>query len=201
MGLALSILVGPILFALMQTSLDRGVKSGLLVGLGIWMSDVLFITAIFWGMAYIQNVIALPNFEFYGGVIGGAILIAVGIGMLLNNQVDRKLAEKSTKAKTKDGFGLWMKGFLINTVNPFTVFFWVGIVSTRVGDKTLLFENEGLFFIGLMGTVILMDTIKVILAGRVRDSLTDELILRLRKITGIILLIFGVVLIFRVTFL
>lgn len=200
MGLALSILVGPILFALVQTSLDRGVKSGLIVGLGIWMSDMLFITAIFWGFAYIQNVIALPNFEFFGGTIGGVILIAIGIGMLLNNKIDRTFAPKSRKEKAKDGIGLWLKGFLINTVNPFTVFFWMGIVSTRLGGSSLRFADEGLFFIGLLGTVIIMDALKIMLAGRVRDALTDNLILRLRKITGIVLLIFGVVLIFRVTF-
>ncbi len=198
MGLALSILVGPILFALVQTSLDRGISSGLIVGLGIWISDMMFIALIFTGFAYIENVVQLPDFEFYGGVIGGVILLAIGIGMMLSNQVDRQMLPRTMKEKTKDGLSLWLKGFLINTINPFTVFFWMGVVSNGLGYEEFTFEAVGLIFVGLMATIIITDSLKVILAARVRKLLSDPMILRLRKISGLALIIFGIALIIRV---
>ena len=200
MGMALAMMVGPILFALVQTSLDRGILSGLIVGSGIWISDIIFIALIFTGFAYIENVIQLPDFEFYGGVIGGVILFAIGIGMVLSNQVDRAMMPRSRRQKTKDGINLWLKGFLVNTVNPFTVFFWMGIVSSGLGYEEFTFEKVGLFFVGLMGTIIITDALKVVLAGQIRRRLTDATILRLRKISGLVLIIFGIALIIRVNF-
>ncbi len=198
MGLALALMVGPILFALVQTSLDRGIGSGLLVGAGIWISDIIFIALIFTGFAYIENVIRLPDFEFYGGVIGGVILLAIGIGMVLSNQVDRQMVPRSRKEKTKDGLNLWFKGFLINTVNPFTVFFWMGVVSSGLGYEEFTFEAVGSFFIGLMVTIIITDALKVILAGKIRQKLNEKTILRMRKISGLALIAFGVGLMIRV---
>jgi len=200
MGLALAILVGPILFALVQTSLDRGVASGLIVGSGIWISDVIFIFLIFTGFAYIENVMQLPNFEFYGGVIGAVILFAIGIGMILSNRLDRRMIPRNRKQKAKSGINLWLKGFLINTINPFTVFFWMGVVSNGLGYEEFTFEKVGMFFIGLMATIIITDALKVFLAGRVRKFLNDRTILRMRKISGVALVIFGIVLALRVTF-
>lgn len=200
MGLALTIMVGPILFALVQTSLERGVASGLIVGSGIWISDIIFIILIFTGFAYIENVIKLPDFEFYGGLIGGVILLSIGVGMILSNQVDSPVSDQSLKGKAKDKIGLWMKGFLINTVNPFTIFFWVGIVSSGLGYEEFTFEKVGIFFVGLMGTIILTDSLKVILASKVRKLLTDKSILTMRKVSGFALILFGIALIVRVNF-
>ena len=42
-GVVLSFLVGPIVFTLLQASLERGIKIALSVGLGVWISDFLFI--------------------------------------------------------------------------------------------------------------------------------------------------------------
>ena len=198
MGLALTMMVGPILFALVQTSLDRGVTSGLIVGSGIWISDLIYIVLIFTGFAYIENVIQLPDFEFYGGVIGGVILFAIGIGMVLSNEVDDNMAPESKAGRTKQGASLWLKGFLINTVNPFTVFFWVGVVSSGLGYDEFTFEKVGTFFIGLMATIIITDSLKVIMAARVRTLLTEKTILKTRKISGLALVLFGIALIVRV---
>jgi threonine/homoserine/homoserine lactone efflux protein len=199
MGLALAIMVGPILFALVQTSLDRGVYSGLVVGSGIWISDILYIIFIFTGFAYIENVIQLPDFEFFGGIIGGVILLAIGIGMILSNQVDRQLSPQTFKGKARDQASLWFKGFVINTVNPFTVFFWVGVVSSGLGYEEFTFEKVGVFFIALMGTIIITDALKVILAAKVRKLLTDRAILNTRKISGLALIVFGIALMLRVS--
>ncbi|NJN78418.1 MAG: LysE family transporter [Saprospiraceae bacterium] len=118
-GLMLCILIGPIFFALLQAGIEKGVKTGIAVGVGIWLSDFLYILSVYLGLSLIKEVADLPNFQFYVGTIGGIILIAFGIGTLLNN----KPVDRTQKIKKSGYFAHAVKGFLINTFNPFTVFF------------------------------------------------------------------------------
>ena len=46
LGLTLSILTGPILFTIIQTSIEEGFRAGITVASGIWISDLLFIFCI-----------------------------------------------------------------------------------------------------------------------------------------------------------
>jgi threonine/homoserine/homoserine lactone efflux protein len=199
LGLALSLLAGPILFTLIQTSLDQGVRSGLTVASGIWISDILYITTIFLAFSFLDRIAKMPDFEFFFGLIGGVILIAIGIGMIMSTVVEEKIKEVKSTTRAKSALKNWMKGFLINTVNPFTVFFWIGIVSTTLGVSEFTFAQIAPFFLGLMITVMVGDIVKVFLASRIRKVLTKRTILVLRKISGSALILFGVILIARVT--
>ena len=44
LGITLAFLMGPALFVLLQTSLNRGLKAGLFIALGIFLSDVSVLT-------------------------------------------------------------------------------------------------------------------------------------------------------------
>ena len=81
MGLALAILVGPILSSLIQRSLEQGIKAGLLVASGIWISDLLFIGGIILGVTHITKMVESPLFEPILGILGGLVLIGIGVGM------------------------------------------------------------------------------------------------------------------------
>ncbi|MBK6665062.1 MAG: hypothetical protein IPG48_02630 [Saprospiraceae bacterium] len=45
LGLTLAILIGPIFVALTQTGMQYGLKAGIAIGTGVWVSDVLVISA------------------------------------------------------------------------------------------------------------------------------------------------------------
>ena len=45
-GLTLTILLGPIFVALTQTGIEKGITAGILVGSGIWISDIVIITVL-----------------------------------------------------------------------------------------------------------------------------------------------------------
>lgn len=199
LGLVLSLMVGPILFTLIQTSLDRGTLGGLMIALGFWMSDIMFITLIFKGFSYVQNVVQLPNFSFYGGMIGATILIAIGVGMLLNKSINRTVTDANYRPRKRHTLWLWVKGFFMNTFNPFTVFFWIALVSNGLGYEQFTFDHVGTFFIGLMGVLIISDILKVLGASYLRKWLTDTTILKIRKVSGLALILFGIVLIIRVS--
>lgn len=194
-GVVLSILVGPIVFTLLQTSLERGIKMALTLGLGVWISDLLFISTVFFGLSSISEISALPNFKFFLGLVGSVVLIAFGIGTLLNN----KSVDSSQKVK-KNGYSAhFIKGFLINTLNPFTVFFWLAM-STEIITHDANNSQAFVFFAAILSVIIVTDALKIVLAKHVRKYLTPKHIFKFRKVVGIVLILFGIVLIYRVTF-
>ncbi len=196
-GLILSMMAGPLFLALVQTALERGFRAGTMVGLGIWSSDVLFITGVYYGLSYVSSVVSGQLFTLSLGIIGGSLLIAFGIGALL---VRGDISLGSPVAVTGAGnwFSLWLKGFLINTINPFTFFFWIGIAGVVVVDGGLQLQEAVAYFTGIMLTVAGTDTLKVALAKRIRRLMQARHLLWMRRIAGLGLILFGIVLMLRV---
>ncbi len=198
-GLILCILLGPIFFALLQAGIERGLRAGLMVGLGIWVSDFIFIGTTYFGMAYLVKITAWNGFELYLGLIGGLVLMAFGVGAMVTSPPNIKAQmNASTDSKAKSYLKYWMKGFLVNTINPFTFFFWIGLMTTTVVKNGFSPSSALVFFTGLMGTVILTDSLKVVLAKKIRQKMTRHHVLRMRQVSGLALVIFGIALIARV---
>jgi threonine/homoserine/homoserine lactone efflux protein len=195
-GLALSILVGPILFALLHTSIEQGFRAGWTMGLGIWSSDLMFVTATYYGISFVAKLTKWEGLEFTLGIVGGIILLLFGTGALLFrppvlNHFEKKAVRYSPYSL------LWLKGFLINTLNPFTLFCWLGISGMLFTEKELLAAEARYFYGGLIGTLILTDTLKIALAKMIRRWLKPHFILWMRRTAGIALIVFGVVLLVR----
>ncbi len=194
-GLLLAILLGPIFFALIQTGVERGLRAGTMVGLGIWISDILFIAITYAGLNYITPLRESENFIFYVGWIGGLVLIGVGITTLLTKPPGW---EAGSIIPTKASYlSLWLKGFLVNTLNPFTFAFWITMMSTTVGDQGYNRQEAILFFGSILSTIIITDFSKVALAKYIRKWLTAKHIPWIRRISGGALVVFGVVLMIR----
>ncbi len=198
LGLSLAILVGPILFTIIQTSLEQGARAGLSVGLGIWVSDILYFSAVYWGLSVVEEMIRWPWFSLVVGVAGGMVLLGIGVGLAL--QQPPKVADHNVQVNVKSFFGHWLKGFLINTINPFTVFFWVSMMTTFVLPEEWGTGQAYQFFLSILGVIVLTDTLKVFLAKRIRNLLQYHHLLWTRRISGGILILFGIILIIRVMF-
>lgn len=196
-GLILCILVGPLLFALVQAGVEEGFRAGAAVGLGIWISDFLFIAGVYLGLSYVTQIIELENFPLYLGIGGSIVLIVFGLGTLMSKPPTFN-TNTLKSIRSSSYFSLMLKGFLINTINPFTVFFWMGLMSTIVVKSELSQSDAFLFFTGILGTIIFTDSLKVLFAKKIRNKLRPIHVLWLRRISGAALIIFGVVLFARV---
>lgn len=198
-GLLLAILVGPLLVALIQASLEQGTKAGLAVGFGIWFSDLLFILSVYFGVRYVDQLVQWDGFEQILGAAGAIVLAVTGMATLLTpppalNNPDHLL--KGIKGYSS----LFTKGFLINTINPFTVIFWLTIMSGVVLTKDYDGWQSTLFFGGLLGTIVFTDSVKIVLAHKIRHKLTARHLWWVRRVSGFALLIFAMVLVVRVLF-
>lgn len=193
-GLTLTILLGPIFVALTQTGIEKGIRAGLLVGLGIWASDIIIIAVLILLMGNIDPHSLEGDFKKYFGLVGGLILIGFGIGSALKKAefMDEKV---SFSARSIGGY--WLKGFIVNTINPFTFIFWTTLITTYVIVKELSFNETLLFFSTIIFTIMITDSMKVIGAKRIRNKLSQHRVEQISKLAGIALIIFGLALIIR----
>lgn len=192
-GLFLAILVGPILFILIQAGIERGFRAGAMIGCGMWISDLMFVLLCYFGLSYLVVATEWPGFELVLGITGGVLLLSIGAFTFLRSPP----APESEIAISDDYPSLWLKGFLINTLNPFAVFFWIIVTTTIVADNYIEGSEASWFFFGILSTIMITDCLKVILAKGLRRWLTQNHILLVRHISGVVLVIFGFVFIVR----
>ena len=209
-GFTLTILAGPILFALVQTGIEQGFRAGMMVAFGVFFSDVLFVTAVYFGLSYIQKIVKLDGFNLTLGIAGGIALILIGIATFFTkppevpendffskNENSDNLRQKLTQ-RTSSIFALFTKGFIVNTLNPFTFFFWGVVAAGKMAESNFSQNEFFLFFGGILFVIIVSDTLKVYAAKTIRKFLKPEKILLVRKIAGAAFVAFGVVLMVRV---
>jgi threonine/homoserine/homoserine lactone efflux protein len=196
-GFTLTIMVGPIFFSLIQTGLERGLRMGMAMCMGIFTSDLLFIVAVYFGVSRVVEMTEIAGFEIWTGIIGGVILLLIGILTLLKNTGDMKTIrnKKNTSASYLLNF---TKGFLINTINPFTFFFWISVMTAIVLKEGYSPQSALQFFIGVMSVIIVSDILKVALAKYISKKLKSHHMLWLSRISGCALIIFGIMLMVRV---
>lgn len=188
--------MGPLLFALVQTSLEEGFRAGLAIGAGIWISDILFVGCAVFGVSYILAIMEWEGFSLTLGIVGTLILFAVGLGLII---VKPPILDDLEKARIRYSsyFSLWLKGFLINTVNPFTFLFWFIIASAKASEYKDFPGGVGKFYLGILATILLTDFLKIVLAKWIQPWLEVKYILLMRKIAGSALILLGIGLLVR----
>jgi threonine/homoserine/homoserine lactone efflux protein len=196
LGLTLSALLGPALFTLLQTSIHRGLKSGVFLAFGIFLSDI---SVVYLALLGALQLINQKNNYIIVGVIGGSILIGFGIYTFLHKiHIDDN--NKGIEIRVPGPITYILKGFFLNIMNPFVWFFWisamVGVSATLGGDKQSIMT----FFVGTLLTVFAADVLKVFIAHRIKDHLNVNILVRVNHFVGLFLIGFGVFLIIRVFF-
>jgi threonine/homoserine/homoserine lactone efflux protein len=197
-GLILSFMIGPIFFALVQTSVDEGFRAGLMVAVGIWVSDTSYVLGVYFGVSLLANIVNTQTFTLVLGVAGSILLTIFGLVTLLTIPKGLLTNTLPEYKRSSSYLSLFIKGFLINTINPFTVFFWSSLMGTVVIKDGFHGTQSFIFFAGVLGTIVVTDLLKVLLAKRIRYSLRPVHLLWLRRISGAALIAFGVVLLVRV---
>ncbi len=191
-GLTLSILLGPIFIALTQSSIEKGYKAGLSVGAGIWVSDFLFIALTYEFVHRITHIVNGEYFQLSMGIIGGIVLISFGIYSLFSKLKELSPTEISG---AKSYLGFFMKGFLVNTINPFTFIFWISVITTYVLARKVTGWDSIAFLGSILAVIIITDSLKVFLAQLLRKRLKSIHLLWINRVAGAALTIFGILLI------
>ena len=199
LGLTLAILTGPAFFALLQTSIRNGYRSGIAFAIGVFISDSTLISLSYLGAL---NLFSDPKNNFITGVIGGTIMMMFGVFNIfqkhpLDLRQEENKVEKLIPAKASLPVSA-LKGFAINIVNPFVIIFWIGVVS--VESTRYKFSHADVFalFLAALLTVFGTDILKSVGANKITALLKPQILLWINRIAGVILIISGLSLIWKV---
>jgi threonine/homoserine/homoserine lactone efflux protein len=196
-GLILSLMIGPALFLLLETSIKKGIKAALSFDLGILLSDLLYIFIAYVFYAQVSHLVEGKHTSLLKG-IGGSLFFIYGlISFLKKSKVQSHEEIDGLTSSTKDYFLQFLKGFLLNLANPMVIFYWFSVmaIGTQNGASDL---SENLLFIGVLLSVFFsIDILKIIGAKKLRPFITDAFLHSLNRITGSILMLFGLVLLLQ----
>lgn len=188
LGMVLAFLIGPVFFAIIQTSVERGFRNGVLVSLGVSLSDTMYVAICYFGLVQFIND---PDFRYYLAYAGGIILILFGIYHLFIKS-RRKMTAAIDVASESKMYRYFIKGFIINGMSPMVLIFWIGTISIASLDFGYSKGFEFfIFFSVVLGTVLLTDVLKAYLADKLRTLVTHRLMVIINIVVGICLIIFG----------
>jgi threonine/homoserine/homoserine lactone efflux protein len=192
-GIVLAFLIGPVFFTIIQTSIERGFRSGFFVAIGVSLSDAFYISLCYLG---VYQLFDNGNFREYLAYSGGVVLLGMGVYYLVVKS--RKLARYDPhKLQTKSPYKLMVKGFVINGLSPMVLIFWLGTVGVATTKLAYISPGKAVpYFASIVTTVFVTDLIKAKLADRLRLLLTPRFIRTLNLVLGLVLVIFGGRLIF-----
>ena len=197
LGFALALSVGPIIFIIIKQSLNTGHKGGFSFVAGVWVSDILLVVL---SNTLSAAVSLLDTHEKIVGCLGGLFLVGMGVYFAVFKKVKLQDPEKAeVRFRKRDMARVFASGFIINTLNPGVIFFWLVNAALLALDHTIK-ERIVIFSVCLLINMS-ADVGKVLMAGKLRSKLTERTLSVVNKISGTLLIIFGVVLACDVLFL
>jgi len=191
LGLLLSISVGPVMFSIIKQSLNNGHTGGLAFIIGVSASDI---TMVLISNVFTQLFATLSSHKKEIAIAGSIFLISVGIYFLFFKKI--KVNEEGQQVfvpfRKRDYARLALSGYFMNTLNPAVFLFWF-TASTTFINQTL--QQKLVLFLVCLAIVFSADIAKVMLAGKIRKKLTPHNIHIINRVNGIILIGFGIALI------
>ncbi len=202
LGLLLAISVGPIIFTIIKQSIKHGHKGGYAFIAGISASDITLVLICNSFAALFASIMAHEKAIF---IVGSAFLLILGIYALFFKKpaIDEDKEIKEKVFKKHELLGLFATGFLVNILNPGTLFFWFVWTAAILADSKSYdhpIQYRSIVFAVCLLVVLSTDVIKVLLAGKLRSKLTPKVMHRLDQILGAALIICGLVLLWKLIY-
>lgn len=196
-GFFMAFMIGPVFFMLIQTSILKGARAAIVFDLGVIIGDICFILLAYYGSrSLLEKIKDDPRLFF----IGGLVLIIYGLITYFDKENKKQALETSelVEVSIKNNYlKIFAKGFFLNFINIGVLTFWLGAVLV-IGPSLDMNRNAIFFYFGfiIMG-YFATDLGKIFLAKKLKAKMTPAIIFRVKRIMGVILIIFGVFLMLK----
>ncbi len=193
--LLLTFSFGPAFFALLNTSIKHGPREGSLLATGVIVSD-LFVCLLVIALINLgaTNFIQDEKNQRFMGILAGLVLVVFG-SFYFKKPVTG--TNETIEIQSPTAWVLLLKGFFLNLLNPTVWLLWLGNVTAV--SKTLEYSTIKMFiYFGItLGLTLTVEISKAYLASKIKKYLTDKLMHTINLATGILLVIFGIVLVYN----
>lgn len=194
-GLILTFITGPVFFALVKTSIERGFHAGIYMALGVVCSDVVFVGAILFGSQLFD---ISEDTKTVAGTVGSIILFTIGVYYLFKKA---NINYENISPTGLKRYGYFLKGFLMCIFNPTMLFHWITVIGTAstiyhqgVHNRTL---KIAIMFLTILIVQFGLDVTKAFYANKLRDKISVKRVHRLNQVAGIALIIASIILMDR----
>lgn len=198
LGFVLALSVGPIIFTIIKQSINNGYEGGFSFVAGVWISDIILVllSNMFTGL-----VSRLLEHQKVIAYVGSGFLIAMGVYFVFFKKVTLSTDAEgnSVRFRKRDIARIFASGFLINTLNPGVILFWLG--NATVLSITHSFRQRIIIFSVCLLVNMAADVGKVLMSGKLGKKLTLHNLKIINRISGTILIGFGIALLWGVIFL
>ncbi|HUR30754.1 MAG TPA: LysE family transporter [Saprospiraceae bacterium] len=187
-GLTLTAMLGPVTMVILRYGMQVNRIAGVWTAIGTWVSDFVFIAGTFWMTASLEDWTQQPKVLKWIYLICGFGLVIIGFIM---TRIKRNSMVQKQTVSTASYTEAFASGFLINSLSPFTLFFWIGLAVFL----HLQSENPIWYYAGLMLSLAIGDFAKAWLAPKLTKWIKEKYVYWIQVIAGGIIVLTGIYLI------
>lgn len=193
-GFFVSVPIGPVNLLCIRRTLLGGRIIGFISGLGAAVADTFFAFAAAFGLSFITNFFLKE--EIYLQVGGGIFICILGVMSILSQESGKP---EKNGSRGRGGIQAFISAFFLTLANPITIlafaaaFAGFGLISPDDGHISAILAVTGVF----LGSTIWWFTISTI-SSILRKMLNGHVIHRMTQISGVIITIFGLLILLRV---
>ena len=182
-GILLCLTFGTVFFALIQTSVQKGYRSGIRIAAGVAVSDAFFVFCAVFGTSFLPQV---TDFDKWMAAAGIIFLLILGIRNILKTPELHTEALPDDKNRRLTYWKYFFKGVALNALNPINFVSWVTI-ATYLRTTGRYSINEMIVFFGLsLVGVGLTEAALAVFAHRLRRFLTPRVVRAINVATGFV---------------
>jgi len=142
-GLFASALPGPDILYISRSTLDSGLKSGLLAASGVLFASLFYISAVGMGLGKIgQN----PYFQFFIGIFGSVYLLWIAYSIW-----DETIELRGEAQRDTNKWHAFLKGMAVHFSNPKAIIFFSVVLAPFLHKNNLL-QQISVLTLGHMST-------------------------------------------------
>lgn len=194
-GVFMAFMIGPVFFMLIKTSILKGARAAIAFDIGVILGDVSFMLIAYYGSKSLLEKIKDDPRLF---LIGGLVLVVYGLITYLdkNNKKENE-APDVVLPESNNYFKLLIKGFFLNFINVGVLAFWLGLIVVVGPTYDMNPKHLFWYFATVVMGYFVTDLLKIFLAKQLKSKLTPLVIYRIKRGMGVLLIVFGAVLMLK----
>ena len=197
LGIILAFTIGPVFFTILEISVSKGFRAAVFFNIGVVFSEIVFFAIAYASTSsLLESIQENPSWKILGGVL---LSFYAGITLLgiYQNKTEEGPYSIDSGSESPNLIKNMVRGFLLNIINFAVLVFWILIVANYGPGFQDTEYKMFLFFLTIVGTYFSIDLGKIYLAQQLKSSLTRAVITKIKIVVNSVILIIGIVLIFK----
>lgn len=188
-GLLFGIPVGAVGTLTLARTINYDSIRGFITGLGSSVADIFYACVGVFGVSLISDF--LLDYQIFINIVGSIFILTLGVTTFRKKEI--------IKQESKQGLiKMFLSSFVIGITNPATILSFIFAFSyMKIGEDINMVNGALLVFGVFLGTLIWW-SILVIIGNFIKKKISNKKIEMINKIFGILLIIFGIVILINI---